>query len=124
MGGRRRTPVYHENFSANLEAIRLFLGPEGEGAFAHLLDHSLDEVAPTLCRFPQAGRSVLAYPIRSLEARAHLKRLRTLLRPHGELREFIVDDYLISIWSGQPRWPFLPSSITGSSPSTSPGSGG
>jgi plasmid stabilization system protein ParE len=95
MGGRRQTPVFTENFSANLEAIRVFLGPEGAGAFTQLLHRILDEAAPTLCRFPQAGRSVLAQPIRSLEARGYVKRLRSLLRAGDELREFILDDYLI-----------------------------
>lgn len=95
MADRRRTPLFTQNFSENLEDIRLFLGPEGAAAFARLLARVLDEMAPTLCQFPHAGRSLLARPIRSLEARAHLKRLRALLRAGEELREFILDEYVI-----------------------------
>ena len=87
--------LFTENFSANLESVRLFLEPEGRPAFRRLLGRLFDEIVPTLCRFPQSGRSFLAHAIRSLEAQALLERLKAGLRKGDDLREFIVDDYII-----------------------------
>lgn len=101
MPGSRRTPVFTENFAANLEAIRLFLEPEGEGAFRRLLDRLFDDIVPTLRRFPQSGRSFLAHPVASLEAQALVKRLKGLLGPGDDLREFVVnDDVLLYLLRG------------------------
>ena len=70
MAGKRLAPVFTHNFAKNLEAIRTFLGDEGRATFGHLVDRVLDDVVPTLCRFPFSGRSFLTHPIRSLEARS------------------------------------------------------
>lgn len=91
----RRRPLFTENFTANLESVRLFLEPDGRSAFRRLLDRLLDDIVPTLCRFPQSGRSFLAHAVLSLEAQALLERLKTVLRKGDDLREFIVDDYII-----------------------------
>lgn len=91
----RRRPFFTENFAANLESVRLFLEPDGRSAFRRLLDRLFDDIVPTLCRFPQSGRSFLAHAILSLEAQALLERLKTVLRKGDDLREFIVDDYII-----------------------------
>jgi len=107
MAGRRLTPVFTENFADNLEAIRGFLGEEGRAAFARLLDRLLDDIVPTLCQFPQSGRSFLAHPVRSLEARARLRRLKALLPKGDDLREFILDDYLILYLVRGPQLIFL-----------------
>ncbi|MBI3013461.1 MAG: type II toxin-antitoxin system RelE/ParE family toxin [Candidatus Tectomicrobia bacterium] len=95
MAARARKPVFTENFVNNLESILLFLEPEGADAFQHLLARISDDIVPTLCRFPQSGRSFLAHPVRSLEAQALIKQLKRLLRKGDDLREFVLDDYLI-----------------------------
>jgi plasmid stabilization system protein ParE len=95
MAGKRLTPVFTQNFAENLEAIRTFLGDEGRQAFRHLVARVLDDVVPTLCRFPLSGRSFLAQPIGSLEARSAVRRLKRALQPGDDVREFIFDDYLL-----------------------------
>jgi len=90
-----RRPVFTENFSANLTAIQTFLGPEREAVFHQLLNRLFDEIVPTLCRFPQSGRSFLARPIHSTTAKALVGKLRGRLKEGDELREFVVDDYLL-----------------------------
>jgi hypothetical protein len=52
-------------------------------------------VVPTLCRFPFSGGSVLAQPVRSLETRAAVRRLKRSLQSGDDIREFIFDDYLL-----------------------------
>jgi plasmid stabilization system protein ParE len=95
MAGKRLAPVFTQNFAENLDAIQTFLGDEGRSAFRHLVDRLLDDVVPTLCRFPLSGRSFLAQPIGSLEARTALRRLKRALQPRDDLREFIFDEYLL-----------------------------
>lgn len=95
MAGKRRTAVFTENFTRNLDTIRLFLEPEGSAAFQDLLDRLFDDIVPTLCRFPQSGRDFLLHPIHSKEAQVLLRKLKTLIQKGDELREFVVDDYLV-----------------------------
>ena len=95
MADRRRAPVFTENFSLNLDALRLFLEPEGRAAFERLLDRLFDDIVPMLCRYSQSGRFFLQHPIRSREARSLSQKLKTFLKKGDELREFIMDDYLI-----------------------------
>jgi len=93
MAGKR--PVFTENFSANLTAIGNFLGPDHDAAFRLLLKRLFDDIIPTLCRFPQSGRSFLAHSIQSTRAKNITKKLRARLEKSDDLREFIVDDYLL-----------------------------
>ncbi|MBI1747202.1 MAG: type II toxin-antitoxin system RelE/ParE family toxin [Acidobacteria bacterium] len=95
MDGRRRAPVFTENFSRNLDALRLFLEPEGRAAFERLLDRLFDDIVPMLCRHSQSGRIFLQHSIRSKEARSLARKLKTFLKKGDTLREFVVDDYLI-----------------------------
>ena len=88
-------PYFTENFAANLDSVRLFLGPEGRAAFGRLLGRLFDDIVPTLCRFPQSGRPLLNHAVRSVEARALADRLQASLRKGDDLREFIVDDYIV-----------------------------
>jgi plasmid stabilization system protein ParE len=86
---------FTENFAANLDSVRLFLEPEARAAFRRLLDRLFDDIVPTLCRFPQSGRPLLNHPVRSVEAQALADRLRASLRRGDDLREFVVDDYIV-----------------------------
>jgi len=95
MAGKRLAPVFTQNFAENLLAIETFLGDDGRATFGHLVDRVLDDVVPTLCRFPFSGRSFLTHPIRSLEARSAVRRLKRALQPSDNLREFILDEYLL-----------------------------
>lgn len=93
MAGKR--PVFTENFSSNLVLIETFLGTPGNAAFQRLLDRLFAEIVPVLCRFPQSGRSFLSRSIKSAKAKALARRLRRLLRQSDDIRECIMDDYLI-----------------------------
>lgn len=95
MAARRRTPIFTENFTRNLDAIHLFLEPDGSVAFQHLLGRLFDDMIPTLCQFPQSGRLFLKHPIHSKEAQQLFRKLKTSLKRNDDLREFVVDDYLI-----------------------------
>lgn len=90
-----KQPRFTENFSVNLTAIETFLGHHGRSAYRRFLDHLFEETIPSLCRFPQSWRSLLAHPIKSAKAQALTKKLRTLLGKTGDLREFVMDDYLM-----------------------------
>ena len=94
MAGRLR-PFFTENFAANLDAVRVFLEPEGRSTFRRLLDRLFEEIVPTLSRFPKSGRSFLGHRIRSVEAQALMDRLKAGLRKGDDLREFIVDNYIV-----------------------------
>lgn len=100
MAGSR--PVFTDNFSANLKAIGVFLGPEGTKAYQRLLDHLFDDIIPTLCRFPQCGRLFLAHPLRSTKAQTLVKKLERMMRRSEELREYIFNDYLL-LYLVQPK---------------------
>ncbi|HHT9135419.1 MAG TPA: type II toxin-antitoxin system RelE/ParE family toxin [Candidatus Avalokitesvara rifleensis] len=95
MASRRRLPVFTENFTRNLDSIGLFLEPEGTTAFQQLLGRLFDDIIPSLCQYPRSGRMFLQHPVRSKEAQVLLRRLKTLIKKGDELREFVVDDYLV-----------------------------
>ena len=93
MAGKR--PRFTESFSANLTAIEEFVAPHSRTAFHWLLDRLFDEVIPTLCRFPQSGRSFLTCTVKSAKAKAQTKALSKLFNKGDDLREFVMDDYLV-----------------------------
>ena len=93
MAGKR--PIFTQNFSDNLLAIQAFLGLEGHKPFQRFLDRLFDDIVPQLCRFPKSGRSFLAHTIHSSEAKSLAKKLRTRLNRGDDLREYIVDEYLV-----------------------------
>jgi plasmid stabilization system protein ParE len=90
-----KPPRFTENFSTNLTAIEEFLGSHGGRALHRFLDRLFDDVIPTLCRFPQSGRSFLTRTVRSTKANARAKELRKFLTRGDDLREFVMDDYLV-----------------------------
>src|SRR2546430_9961735 len=89
-----RRPAFTENFARNLDEIRDFLGASGAGAFAQLRKRLFGDLVPTLCRFPQAGRSFLSHSVRSRAARTLVRRLGSRLREGDDLREMILEDYV------------------------------
>ncbi len=95
MPGRRFRPVFTENFVENLDAIQTFLGEERHAVFHRLLDRLFDDLVPTLCRFPLSGRAFVAHSIGSVEARTAVRSLKRFLQPGDDLREFILDEYLL-----------------------------
>lgn len=93
MAGKRLR--FTENFSANLSAIEQFVAPHSRTAFHRFLDRLFDDVIPTLCRFPQSGRSFLTRTVMSAKAKELTKALSKLLNKEDDLREFVMDDYLV-----------------------------
>jgi len=90
-----KRPIFTQNFSTNLLAIEAFLGTEGQKPFHRFLDRLFKDLIPQLCRFPKSGRSFLTHTIHSAEVKLLVKKLRTRLNPDDDLRECIVDDYLV-----------------------------
>jgi hypothetical protein len=93
MAGKR--PRFTENFSANLTTIEEFVTSHSQTAFHRFLDRLFDELIPMLCRFPQSGRSFLTCTVKSAKAKALTKDLRKFLNKGDDLREFVMDDYLV-----------------------------
>lgn len=86
-------------FEHNLEAIETFLAEAGATqAFDALLAELSDTVVPNLQRFPDMGRPFLERPVRSVEVTTGVERLNRQLKaldPEGELREYVLADYLL-----------------------------
>ena len=94
MAGRARL-LFTANFARNLDAIESFLSVEGRDAFHRLLDRLFEEIAPQLTRFPKSGRLFFEHREGSAEAQALLERLQEKLHASDELRELVVDAFLI-----------------------------
>jgi len=93
MAGKR--PRFTENFSANLYAIEEFVAPYSRTAFHRFLNRFFDEVIPMLCQFPQSGRSFFTCTVKSTKAKALTKALHKLFNKGDDVREFVIDDYLV-----------------------------
>ena len=93
MAGKR--PRFTENFSANLSAVEKFLAPQSRTTFRRFLARLLDDAIPTLCRFLLSGRSFLTRTIKSTKARVLRKQLSKLLKKEDDLREFVMDEFLV-----------------------------
>ncbi len=94
MAGRARL-LFTNNFARNLDAIESFLSVEGRAAFQRLLDHLFEDICPQLARFPKSGRSFLDHQVGSTEARALVERFKEKLRAGDDLREFVVDAFVV-----------------------------
>jgi plasmid stabilization system protein ParE len=90
-----KRPLFTENFSANLTDIETFLAEEGTIFFNRFLKKFLAETIPMLCRFPLSGRSFFERSIQTTQALEHIERMKELLRKGDNVRELIVDNYLI-----------------------------
>lgn len=96
---RRHAVKLTANFERNLEAIEAFWGEaQAPQAFDALLAELADTVIPNLERFPGLGRPFLGRRGHSVEAANGLRRLREQLSglsADGDLREYVMDDYLV-----------------------------
>lgn len=86
---------FTENFTANLDEIQSFLSVEERLAFQSLLNRLFDDICPQVSRFPLSGRSFLAHHAGSVEAQEMIERVTERLRTGDDLREFVVDDYVV-----------------------------
>ena len=94
MAGRSQI-FFTDNFTANLDEVQRFLSSEGRSPFQRLLDRLFDDLCPQLARFPRSGRSFLEHRAGSDEAQALVNRLHGTLRAGDDLREFVLDDYIV-----------------------------
>lgn len=88
------------NFERSLADIERFLTEaEAPQAFDGLLDELLDTVIPNLERFPGMGRPFLNRAVGSVEATNAITALRvklmTLLAESDNLREYVMDNFLV-----------------------------
>lgn len=87
------------NFERNLEELEAFLvEAEAPHAFDALLDELMDTVVPNLESFPGMGRLFLERPARSVEVAngvARLTKQLSSLAKDGELREYVMTNYLL-----------------------------
>ena len=90
---------YTANFAANLEGIAAFWDESGfaEG-YDQLLEELTDVVLTHLERHPRMGRPFMNRQPESIEAQMALARLQRLLgsyKQSAEVREYVMDDYLV-----------------------------
>ena len=100
MANRNKFTVrFTANFDANLTLIEIFWTEnEHPQGFDRLLDELGETVVPNLERFPRMGRPFLKSQAESVEALARLEKIESRiakLDSKGELREYVMDEYLI-----------------------------
>jgi hypothetical protein len=88
-------PLFTENFSSNLVVIESFLGPDGASYFSTFFDRFVDEIVPLACRFPLSGRSFPERSFHSSRGQGLVKRLKGRLQDGDDIRELIVDEFLV-----------------------------
>lgn len=87
---------FAENFYRNLEVIRLFLAEQDASAVADdVFDAVLERLVPALEAHPRMGRDWLMRTPHSPKGKALRERIVTKLAGTRELREFILDDYMV-----------------------------
>lgn len=100
MASRKSVNVkFTANFESNLAEIEAYWSanefPQG---YDRLLDELGETVIPSLERFPGMGRPFMARQPDSVEAASRLEKLTkrlVKLGSNGELREYVMDDYLV-----------------------------
>ncbi len=90
-----KRPLFTENFSSNLVAIEAFLGVDGASYFSKFFDRLVDEIVPLACRFPLSGRSFLDRSVHSIQSQGLVERLTGRLQDGDDIRELIVDEFLL-----------------------------
>lgn len=90
-----KRPLFTENFSSNLVAIEAFLGADGASYFSKFFDRLVDEIVPHACRFPLSGRSFLDRSVHSIQSQGLVERLTGRLQDGDDIRELIVDEFLL-----------------------------
>ena len=90
-----KRPLFTENFSSNLVAIEAFLGADGASYFSKFFDRLVDEIVPPACRFPLSGRSFLDRSVHSIQSQGLVERLTGRLQDGDDIRELIVDEFLL-----------------------------
>ena len=90
-----KRPLFTENFSSNLIAIEAFLSADGASYFSKFFDRLVDEIVPHACRFPLSGRSFLDRSVLSTQGQGLAERLASRLQTGDDIRELIVDDFLL-----------------------------
>ena len=87
------------NFERNLRDIEQFVADADQtNAFDVLLTELTETVIPNLERFPAIGSSLFNRPIRSIEVASASERVLHQLKaldPQGELREYVMTNYLV-----------------------------
>ena len=106
MAGKARL-FFTDNFTANFDEVQSFLSIEGQSAFQRLVKHLFDNLCPQVSRFPLSGRSFIAHHAGSAEAEELIERVRDRLRPGDDLRELVVDDYVVLYLVGRTRIYFM-----------------
>ena len=100
MSGRKSTSVkFTSNFESNLAEIEAYcLAIEFPQGYDRLLAELGETVIPSIERFPGMGRLFIERKPASIEAVTKLEKLNKRLAKldrMGELREYIMDDYLV-----------------------------
>jgi hypothetical protein len=98
-GSKTASVKFTANFEENLGSIEMFWieneFPQGYDRLMHALS---DTVIPSLERFPSMGRPFFARQPESIEALTRLGKLRRRLAQldgKSELREYVMDEYLL-----------------------------
>ncbi|MHA6831159.1 type II toxin-antitoxin system RelE/ParE family toxin [Ralstonia pseudosolanacearum] len=95
---QRLTVKLTENFERNLETIEAFWSEHQSPAnYDRLLDELVETVVPNLEQFPMMGAPLLSRPATSVEALSRQGQLQDRLARFaaGELREYLLPDYLV-----------------------------
>ena len=84
------------NFERNLDAIRDFLAEQGASApFTGLVESVVLRLVPMLESHPRVGRDWMLRTPLTAKGRALRARIKVKLGNARELREFVLDDYLV-----------------------------
>jgi plasmid stabilization system protein ParE len=96
---KKHVVKFTTNFERNLEALERFLvEAQAPQAFDALLAELADTVIPNLERFPGMGRPFLDRALHSVEVSNGVEALKRKLKrigQGGELREYVLSNYLV-----------------------------
>ncbi len=88
--------VVYPSYERSLDgALDFLLQNDALPAAQHLLDRALVFLPELLSRFPRAGRDFVARNPASPKVVEAVEQVRALMRADIELREYVLDDYLV-----------------------------